>query len=98
MYALVFCTRYLDLFYRLFISLYNTSMKIFYIASSFYILFVMIKVYPFSRESHKAYGMTAYAVAGSVIAVVPVTGLAYGWTYIFGVEVRFYVPFLAFAS
>ncbi|ORE21291.1 ER lumen protein retaining receptor [Rhizopus microsporus] len=40
LYAIVFVTRYLDLFTK-FISLYNTSMKIFFIASSVYILYLM---------------------------------------------------------
>ncbi|KAI9100422.1 ER lumen protein retaining receptor-domain-containing protein [Phlyctochytrium arcticum] len=40
LYAVVFCTRYLDLFTH-YVSLYNSVMKIFFIASSFYILFLM---------------------------------------------------------
>ncbi|KAI9192944.1 HDEL sequence binding protein, partial [Polychytrium aggregatum] len=40
LYAIVFCTRYLDLFIR-FVSIYNTLMKIFFIGSSFYILYLM---------------------------------------------------------
>lgn len=40
LYSLVFLTRYLDLFFR-FISVYNTCMKIFFIASSLYILYLM---------------------------------------------------------
>jgi ER lumen protein retaining receptor len=36
----VFLTRYIDLFYS-YVSLYNTVMKIFFIASSCYILFLM---------------------------------------------------------
>jgi len=40
LYAAVFTTRYLDLFIY-FVSLYNTVMKIFFIGSSFYILYLM---------------------------------------------------------
>ncbi|KAK9811912.1 hypothetical protein WJX72_012306 [[Myrmecia] bisecta] len=40
LYALVFITRYLDLFYR-YISLYNTVMKIVFLASSFMIIYYM---------------------------------------------------------
>jgi hypothetical protein len=40
LYAAVFVTRYLDLFWS-YISLYNTLMKIFFIASSVYVLFLM---------------------------------------------------------
>ncbi|KAF8917104.1 ER lumen protein retaining receptor-domain-containing protein [Mucidula mucida] len=82
MYSLVFCTRYLDLFWA-WISLYNTIVKIFYLASSFYILFIMLRVYPYTRESHKAYGITVYSVAGSMIIAPPVVGFAFGWSLIF---------------
>lgn len=40
LYVLVFATRYIDLFFR-WISLYNFAMKIFFIASSCYILYLM---------------------------------------------------------
>jgi len=40
LYVVVFVTRYLDLFYR-WVSLYNSAMKLFFIASSCYILFLM---------------------------------------------------------
>ncbi|KAK7691845.1 hypothetical protein QCA50_005249 [Cerrena zonata] len=40
LYVTVFVTRYLDLFYD-YVSLYNTVMKIFFIASSVYILYLM---------------------------------------------------------
>ncbi|KAJ3087659.1 endoplasmic reticulum retention protein [Quaeritorhiza haematococci] len=40
LYATVFCARYLDLFTH-YVSLYNTIMKIFFIGSAFYILYLM---------------------------------------------------------
>ncbi|KAI8988739.1 ER lumen protein retaining receptor [Pilobolus umbonatus] len=40
LYSIIFITRYLDLFYKR-VSLYNTVMKIFFIASSVYILYLM---------------------------------------------------------
>lgn len=40
LYVLIFVTRYIDLFVR-WISLYNFVMKIFFIASSCYILYLM---------------------------------------------------------
>lgn len=40
LYTIVFMTRYLDLTFH-FISIYNTCMKIFFIASSVYILYLM---------------------------------------------------------
>jgi len=41
LYVAVFLTRYIDLFTFHFVSLYNTFMKIFFIASSVYILYLM---------------------------------------------------------
>ena len=40
LYVAVFVTRYLDLFFR-YVSLYNSVMKLFFIASSCYILYLM---------------------------------------------------------
>ena len=40
LYATVFITRYLDLLYE-WVSLYNFTMKVFFIASSCYILYLM---------------------------------------------------------
>jgi len=41
LYVAVFCSRYLDLFTFDFISLYNVTMKIFFIGSSAYTLYLM---------------------------------------------------------
>jgi ER lumen protein retaining receptor len=41
LYVVVFLTRYLDMFLGDWISLYNTSMKLFFIGSSAYILYLM---------------------------------------------------------
>jgi len=40
LYVAVFVTRYLDLFFR-FVSVYNSVMKLFFIGSSCYILYLM---------------------------------------------------------
>ncbi|KAJ3171459.1 endoplasmic reticulum retention protein [Geranomyces variabilis] len=40
LYAIVFCTRYLDLFTR-YVSLYNSVMKLVFIGSTFYVLYLM---------------------------------------------------------
>ncbi|KAK4094321.1 hypothetical protein Purlil1_926 [Purpureocillium lilacinum] len=55
LYALVFCTRYLDIFREH--SVWNLLFKIFYIFSSFYILGVMQWVYPRSRERELSWKM-----------------------------------------
>lgn len=40
LYAIVYCTRYLDLFFS-FISLYNSTMKMVFIGAQIYILYLM---------------------------------------------------------
>ena len=42
LFCVVFLTRYIDVVYK-FHSVYNTCMKLFFIASSFYVLFLMMK-------------------------------------------------------
>lgn len=44
LYVTVFLTRYLDLFYD-FVSVYNTFMKLFFISSSCYVLYLMKSQY-----------------------------------------------------
>ncbi|KAI9170799.1 LOW QUALITY PROTEIN: ER lumen protein-retaining receptor [Paramyrothecium foliicola] len=62
LYAVVFCTRYLDIFREW--SGWNLTFKIFYILSSFYILGVMQWIYPRSREREIAWKMGAGILAG----------------------------------
>lgn len=45
LYLLVFVIRYVDLFYKFF-SLYNTFMKLFFIGTSAYTVYLMVKKYP----------------------------------------------------
>lgn len=71
LYALVFCTRYLDIF-RMSVGknwehMWNFSLKIFYIASSFYIIFLMTSVYARTREREKAWKFGLYCLLGSVL-------------------------------
>ena len=47
-YLLVFCTRYLDLFFR-YISFYNTFMKILFISASIFILYLMHYKQPYKN-------------------------------------------------
>jgi len=70
-YAAVFITRYLDLFPVG--SLWNFTLKVFYILSSLYIIFLMMKVYARTREREKAWKMGAWILAGSVIGAPIVT-------------------------
>lgn len=63
LYALVFVTRYLDLFGRG--SLWNFVFKIVYITTSFYILGIMQWVFPRSRERELSWKLGAIILGGS---------------------------------
>ncbi|KAF4977881.1 hypothetical protein FZEAL_5655 [Fusarium zealandicum] len=65
LYALVFCTRYLDVFREK--SAWNLVFKIFYVLSSFYILGIMQWIYPRSREREVAWKIGAFALGGSFV-------------------------------
>jgi ER lumen protein retaining receptor len=54
LFLVVFLTRYLDLFFQ-FYSLYNTVMKLLYIASSGYIVYMIHKVEPIASTYDKAH-------------------------------------------
>ena len=69
LYAIVFCSRYLDLFWSHPLSMpWNFVLKIFYIGSSFYILALMMRVYARTREREKAWKMGGFCLAGSMVA------------------------------
>ncbi|RDW76041.1 hypothetical protein BP5796_06862 [Coleophoma crateriformis] len=64
-YAAVFFTRYLDLFPIY--GLWNFTLKIFYMASSVYIIFVMLRVYARTREREKAWKLGGFCLAVSSV-------------------------------
>ncbi|PMD38388.1 hypothetical protein L207DRAFT_492191 [Hyaloscypha variabilis F] len=66
LYCLVFVSRYLDLFMPN--TPWNTTLKIFYILSSIYILFLMLRVYARTRERETAWKLGAFSLVGSAIA------------------------------
>lgn len=69
LYALVFLARYVDLLttsWSYFI--YNTMFKLFYIASSLYILFLMLRVYARTREEELEWKVSAIILGGSVVS------------------------------
>lgn len=81
LYAIVFCTRYLDIFQE---SVpWNIFFKIFYITSSFYIIAIMKWVYPRSREKELAWKLGAVVVVLSLL-LSPIGMLIFekkvGWT------------------
>ena len=69
MFAIVFTTRYLDLFTN-FISLYNTSMKIIFIGSSYFTVFLMYHKFRATYDSnHDTFRME--------FLIVPAGGLSF---------------------
>ncbi|CAE7031781.1 hypothetical protein P3342_006694 [Pyrenophora teres f. teres] len=74
LYALVFGTRYLDIFTSSATKdvwhTWNFSLKIFYTLSSLYIIFLMTSVYARTREREKAWKFGMYCLLGSV-AIAP---------------------------
>jgi ER lumen protein retaining receptor len=75
----VFACRYLDLFWTspfgAWIFLWNFCFKLFYIASSAYIVFLMTSVFARTREREKAWKFGIYCLAGSVILAIPITAM-----------------------
>jgi hypothetical protein len=48
-------------------TLWNLSFKFFYLSSSFYLVFIMMKVYPRTRERERAWKLGIYSVMGSLV-------------------------------
>ena len=73
LYCLVFISRYLDLFtpYSFLLGSFTRkwifTLKIFYILSSLYILFLMMRVYARTREREKAWKLGALVMVGSIV-------------------------------
>lgn len=77
LYAIVFCTRYVDLFWKNPHSNYwNFIFKIFYIVSSLYILLLMMRIFARTREREMAWRMGAYALLGSLLLCPFITMIA----------------------
>jgi len=79
LYILVFCTRYLDLFWApvfgKWIYWWNFCCKIFYIASSAYIVFLMTSVYARTREREKAWKFGLWCLGGALVLATPITAI-----------------------
>jgi hypothetical protein len=82
LYFLVFLTRYLDLFQVY--SIWNLVFKIFYLLSSIYIIFLMMRVYARTREREKAWKFGGACLVGSAI-LAPLTMLILTGKYKWGV-------------
>ena len=86
LYLIVFVSRYLDLFTS-FYSLYNTLMKILYIAATAYIVYMVRRTEPFKTtydKAHDSFLHWQYAVAPSA-ALALLTSLVQGFNLL---EVR----------
>lgn len=69
LYTMVFCTRYLDLFWvSPTASWWNFVLKIFYISSSFYIVWIMMRVFARTREREYAWKLASWSLAASVVS------------------------------
>ena len=84
LYMLVFCTRYLDL---LWVppqwSWWNTFLKLFYISSSAWIIWVMMRVFARTREKEYAWKLATWSLGGSVV-LAPVVVMVFEWN-VFGI-------------
>ncbi|KAL6714119.1 hypothetical protein ACLMJK_008613 [Lecanora helva] len=82
LYALVFVTRYLNIFWTSptgsILNVWNFVLKNFYLISSFYIIFLMMRMYARTREREKAWRLGAYCLGGSVLLAPVVTAIADG--------------------
>ena len=88
LYILVFCTRYLNLFTDPpSASYWNFVLKIFYITSSAYIVYVMMRVFARTREKEYAWKLASWALAGSAVGG-PLVGMIFeGWSGLRPMEV-----------
>jgi hypothetical protein len=79
LYAVVFVTRYLDLTRANgWSSVYNVFFKLFYIISSFYIIYIMMKVFPRTRERERAWKLGIGSAAVSLVLAPILTLISYG--------------------
>ena len=87
LYTGVFITRYLDLFWTPpSNSMWNFILKNFYILSSLYIIFLMMKVYARTREREKAWKLGAYCLGGSMLLAPMATAVTQRKDFSFIIE------------
>lgn len=80
LYTLVFGTRYLDLFWvPPSWNWWNFVFKIFYILSSIYVVYLMMRVYPRTREKEAAWKITTWSLGACVLTAPFVTLLLGDW-------------------
>lgn len=80
LYCLVFTTRYLDLFWvPPWFSWWNFVLKLFYLATSAYIVFIMMRVFARTREKEYGWKLAIWSLAGSTVSAPLVCLLFEGW-------------------
>ncbi|KAF2138376.1 uncharacterized protein K452DRAFT_290961 [Aplosporella prunicola CBS 121167] len=71
LYLIVFCARYVDLFWTRFYAnwhiWWNFCLKIYFIATTAYTVFIMARVFSRTREREKAMKLAVYALGGSFV-------------------------------
>lgn len=68
--------------------MWNLSFKFFYLSSSFYIVFIMMKVYPRTRERERAWKLGIYSVVGSLVMAPIMMTITKDWPNQWFLEVR----------
>ncbi|KAK0270660.1 hypothetical protein LTR35_013941 [Friedmanniomyces endolithicus] len=97
LYILVFLTRYLDVFWVApwravfwispWWSWWNFTLKIFYIGSSAYIVWVMMRKFARTREKERGWRLAMGVLVGSIVAGPVVCRVVRGWEYTTKTEV-----------
>ncbi|KAH8423265.1 ER lumen protein-retaining receptor [Aspergillus melleus] len=79
LYAMVFVTRYLDLIRpRNWKEPYLVFFKLFYIASSFYIIYIMMRIFPRTRERERAWKLALGSMAVALVLAPILNPIFYG--------------------
>lgn len=85
LYVLVFSTRYLDILttnpFQSGLAVWNTCLKIVYITTSAYVVFLMMRVFARTREKEYGWKLATWSLAGSMAATPVVLWLFEGWDY-----------------
>ncbi|KAF1825541.1 uncharacterized protein K489DRAFT_378082 [Dissoconium aciculare CBS 342.82] len=85
LYVFVFSTRYIDIFttnpFHDGLTVWNTSLKIVYITTSAYVVFLMMRVFARTREKEYGWKLATWSLVGSLAAAPVVLWLFEGWGY-----------------
>lgn len=95
LYIVVFCTRYSDLFWvEAGWSMWNHVLKIFYICSSLYIVYIMMRVFARTREREYAWKLAGWSLAACLLSAPFVQILFLGLKRTSFFDVRHTLPVL----